>query len=473
MGDARQETSAVHRLLRAEPGELKPLILSAAFFFCVLFGYFLIRPVREAMGVERGMDELRSLFIWTAGISLLVAMAFGGLVHRFDRRRFIAIGFRAVMLCLLAFAALRVGFGEEIRAQTGRVFYVWLSVINMFLTSIFWAFMADTWTLAQGKRLFPAIGVGGTLGAIAGSSVPWTMSDRIAERIESSSLSVSPSAGSAAVLMLLAALVFELAVRFMLAIDRQQAASANAPETSTGSRSLDGVGLIDGIAFVARSPYLLGVGLYIALIAVSSTLIYFTQARLVTDAEEELVRRVALFGSLDMLAQVFTLIVQLFLTGRIIRWIGIGGTLGVLPVVTLVGFAALWLVSGREGVEPWQVFAVFAVFQALHRASRYAVARPSRETLFSVLSRDEKYKAKTVVDMFVYRGGDVAGARLDAYLASTAAVTLGSITLAVAPLAAIWITLGLSLAWAQARRHARNETAAPLAGTPASEGNPA
>ncbi|MEL7483300.1 MAG: MFS transporter, partial [Planctomycetota bacterium] len=152
----------VHRLLRAREGELLPLALSAAFFFCVLFGYFLIRPVREAMGVERGMGELRWLFYVTAGASLVVAMGFGTLVHRFDRRRFIAIGFRAVMACLVAFACFRLGAGDEIRAVTGRVFYVWLSVVNLFLTSVFWAFMADLWTLDQGKRLFPAIGVGGT-----------------------------------------------------------------------------------------------------------------------------------------------------------------------------------------------------------------------------------------------------------------------------------------------------------------------
>ncbi|MEO0631523.1 MAG: hypothetical protein AAFY46_12485, partial [Planctomycetota bacterium] len=157
----------------------------------------------------------------------------------------------------------------------------------------------------------------------------------------------------------------------------------------------------------------------------------------------------------DMLAQVFTLLVQLFVTGRLIRWIGIGGTLSVLPIITLAGFAALWLVSGHEGVEGYQVFAVFAVFQALHRAGRYAVARPARETLFSVLSRDEKYKAKTVVDLCLYRGGDVAGARLDASLTSAAAVTLGTMTFAVAPLAAVWIVLGLALAAGQTRRHRR------------------
>lgn len=463
----------VHRMLRARTGELKPLALSAAFFFFVLFGYFLIRPVREAMGVERGMGELRSLFLWTAGISLVVAMAFGGIVHRLDRRRFIPMGFRCVMLCLLAFAALRLGFGDEIKALTGRAFYVWLSVINLFLTSVFWAFMADAWSLEQGKRLFPAIGVGGTLGAIAGSSIPWTMSDTIAAWAESAVAFASGDQVSAAVLLLLAAVVFEGAVRCMLALDRYLKQSGHAPATPTGTRSIDGIGLVDGIAFVARSPYLLGVGLYIAFIAISSTLVYFTQAELVSDAEEELVGRIALFGQLDMLAQGFTLLAQLFITGRIIRWIGIGGTLGVLPVLTLAGFTSLWFVSTREGAEPWQVFAVFAVFQALHRAGRYAVARPSRETLFSVLSRDEKYKAKAVVDMFVYRGGDVAGTGLYGTLAGASAVTLGSIAMATAPLAGVWVVLGLALAWRQSRIDERTHHTDQPAAANAAQGDPA
>ncbi|MEO1717865.1 MAG: MFS transporter, partial [Planctomycetota bacterium] len=216
----RATVTAAHRLLRAREGELLPLMLAAAFFFCVLFSYFLIRPVREAMGVERGMSELRSLFYVTAGVSLLVAMGFGTLVHRFDRRRFITIGFRLVMLCLVVFAGLRLGFGEELKAATGRVFYVWLSVVNLLLTSVFWAFMADVWSLDQAKRLFPAIGVGGTLGAIAGSTVPWTLSERIASLAEQSTR-VTGDQLSAAALMICAAVVLEAAVRFMRVLDRR------------------------------------------------------------------------------------------------------------------------------------------------------------------------------------------------------------------------------------------------------------
>ena len=149
-------------------GEWKPVLLSGGFFFCVLFAIMMLRPVREAMGVERGMDSMRSLFYWTAGVSLVVALLFGGLVSRVDRRRFIPIGFRVVMLCLVVFAVARGVMGDDVKRYAGAAFYVWFSVFNMFVTSVFWAYMADIWRLDQAKRLYPVIGVGGTFGAFLG-----------------------------------------------------------------------------------------------------------------------------------------------------------------------------------------------------------------------------------------------------------------------------------------------------------------
>jgi AAA family ATP:ADP antiporter len=444
----------LHRALRAEPGELAPAGLSAALFFFVLLGYFMIRPVREAMGVERGLDDLRWLFYVTAGVSLAAAMGFGALVQRLDRRRFIPIGFRVVIACLLGFAALRAGIAGDLDAAVGRVFYVWLSVINLFVTGIFWAFMADLWTLGQSKRLFPAIGVGGTLGAIVGASVPWQLGEALGP----------------VWLMVLAAVCFEAATRCVLALDGLARRRVCAPARPTGERSVDGVGLLDGLVLVASSPYLLGAAAYVALIAVSSTLIYFAQSELVADASEELSSRIELFAHLDLTKQTATLLVQLFVTSRMIRALGVGVTLGALPVVTVLGFGAVQAASLWPGSEPWMVFAVFTVFQAAHGAARYAIARPARETLSSVLTRDEKYKAKLVTDMFVFRAGDVAGANLDGVLRGAAGLTIGSMLMAVAPMAAVWVILGLWLGAAQTRRARGLETPTDQAGTDRPEG---
>ena len=426
--------------LRVRRGEGGVVALSGLFFFLLMLGYFLIRPVREAMGVQRSMEELRWLFVTTCGVSLVVTLAFGSAVSRLDRSRFIPLAVRAVSACLVVFAGLLVALDGAAGVRVGFVFYVWLSIVNLFMVSVFWAFMADVWTLEQGKRLFPSIAVGGTVGALLGGLVAWR----------------AAGAMGPAWLMLTAAGLFEIAVRVMRAIDARAGRATARERGGVVPGGVSGGGRIggwwwDGAAAMVRSPYLLGIGCYIVLMAVSSTLLYFTQARLVVDASSELSERVALFGQLDMWTQAATLLAQLFVTGRLIRLVGVGWTLAVLPLVTAAGFAALAWVSRIEGVEPWKVFAVFAAFNAVHRATRYAVARPARETLFGVLPVSEKYKAKPIVDVFVYRGGDVAGVGVDRWLAG-AAVGLGGVALAAAPLAVVWCGLSLALAWGQRRR---------------------
>lgn len=453
------------RVFKIAPGEGGLVLFSGLFFFFLLFGYFLIRPVREAMGVQRSMSDLRILFVSTCAASLVVTLAFGSVVSRLDRSRFIPIAMRGVIVCLIGFAGVQLFFAADIGVWTGYVFYVWLSVINVFMVSVFWAFMVDVWSLEQSKRLFPAIGIGGTLGALLASLFAWQMAEFI----------------GAAAQMLLAAALFEGTVWVMRAIDRRSDAPpprrpepGKTAQRQPAQREPGGLGgsWWEGATAIVGSPYLLGIGLYIVLMTVSSTLIYFLQAGLVADASEELESRVALFAQLDMWTQLATLLAQLFVTARLIRWLGVGLTLAVLPLVTLLGFAALAWVSSIQGVEGWQVFAVFATFNALHRASRYAVARPARETLFAVVPAEQKYKAKPIVDVFLYRGGDVAGAGVDRLLA-TLAVGLGGMAVAAAPLAVLWGGLGVWLAWRQRAHAAENQdqqtraTAAHIAG-----GNP-
>lgn len=408
------------------------VLLCGVYFFCLLSGYFLLRPIREGMGVQRGMGDLRWLFLVTCGVSLVVTVAFGGLISRLDRRKFLPIAKRIVVACVLVFAIVRWQAGDEPSVWIGYVFYVWLSVVNLFLMSLFWGFMADIWSLAHAKRLFPIIGVGGTLGAIFGSSLAWTMAEAIGVLLQ----------------LALAALMFEIASWVMLAIDRRDRprdACARTERKAVGGR------FSDGLSAVIASPYLLGIGAYIALMAVSNTLVYFTGANIVVDAEEELESRIGLFAQLDLWTQLATLCVQLFVTGQIIKRLGVGVALCALPIVTLVGFSVLSWVSGSDGVEGWQIFAVFAVFSAIHRATRYAVIRPARETLFRVVSASEKYKAKPIVDVFLYRGGDVAGMGVERVI-SGLGIGLMGMAFAAAPLALLWGGLGIMLAWMQRQK---------------------
>lgn len=426
---ATARTGMVGRVFRLRRSEGPAVLLSGGLFFLLLFGYFLIRPVREAMGVQRSMGDLRWLFLLTCAVSLMVTLAFGGVVSKLDRERFIPLALRLVSLCLVLFvAALGVLEGGD-KTSAGYVFYVWLSVVNLFLVSVFWAFMNDVWSLSDAKRLFPAIAVGGTLGALLGSMTAWQIAEAIGPAWQ----------------LIVAALVFEGSVWVMRAIADRRGTARGIEHAKIGGH------WVDGLLALGRSGYLLGIGAYIAFMSVSSTLLYFAQAKMVSGASDELERRVALFAQLDMWTQAATLVAQLFVTGRLIRWVGVGWTLAVLPAVTVVGFSVLALAESRPGIEGWQLFAVFAAFNALHRATRYAVARPARETLFAVVSRGEKYKAKPIVDVFVYRGGDVAGTGVDAWLASMSAGLLG-VALFAGPMAVAWCGLGLWLAWMQSKK---------------------
>lgn len=451
------------RILNFRPGELRLGALAALFYFCVLCGYFFLRPVREAMGVSRGMDELRWLFVVTSISSLAIVLLFGGVVSRLDRRRFIPVGYLFVIACLALFSLLlivdaRSGGGligtdaeTGIARAVGYTFYVWLSVINLFVNSLFWAYMVDVFNVDQGKRMFAFIGIGGTLGAIAGGSST--------NLVSGMTESVYLPAG----LMLTGATLFGAAIVVMLTLDRwairselsglTRSGSAAQPSAVTQGTEIGGT-FWEGAAAVVTSPYLLGIGGYIVLLAISNTIIYFTQANIILEATDTFSQRVAGFAQFDMLAQIATLITQMFITTRLIRRLGVGWTLTVLPLVTVAGFAVLAV---------WPIFGVMAIFQALHRATRYAVARPARETLFSVVPPSEKYKAKPVVDVFLYRGGDVAGAGIDGALRALG-LSLGWVAAATIPIATIWGMLSIALGRAQARRDPARETGggAPL-----------
>ena len=433
----------ISRLLNLREGELKPALLSALLFFAVLCGYFFLRPVREAMGVSRGMDELRWLFVVTSLASLVAVLAFGGAVSRVDRRRALPLGYGFVIACLVGFAGLLavdaanggglIGSDAQttLSRNVGYAYYVWLSVINLFSTSLFWAYMVDVFDTGQGKRLFAFVGVGGTLGAMTGGWATTAVSG----------LTDSPYLPAG--LMLAGAALFAAAIAVMGILERSirgRNVAAESPVTPAAEKL--GGGFLDGATAVLRSPYLLGIGGYIALLAVSNTMIYFTQAHIVLSSADTFSERVQSFALFDALAESAVLLTQLFITTRIIKRLGVGWTLAILPLVTALGFAALAL---------WPVFGMMALFQALHRGARHAISRPARETLFGVLSPADKYKAKPVVDVFVYRGGDVAGAGIDALL-RVAGLTLTGIAAATVPLAVAWTALSVALGRAQARR---------------------
>jgi AAA family ATP:ADP antiporter len=438
------------RLVEFRRGEAPLALLAALFHFLVLAGYHFLRPVREAMGVSEGIENLRWLFAGTSVASLVLVLAFGGVVSRTDRRRFIPIAYLFVIACLVVFAGLLVvdirSGGELIGTESqsalarsvGIVYYVWLSAINLFITSVLWAYFVDVFDVEQGKRLFPFIGAGGTLGAYGGSK----MTELASQWTTSSYLPVG--------LLLTGAGFFAAAIVGMLALDRAAVRSSASRLGSASASHLAaaaaapapriGGSFLEGISAIVRSPYLLGIGAYLLLMGIANTLLYFSQAHIVLTNSLTFRDRVRDFAQFDNLAQLATLLTQIFVTAHLIRRLGVGGTLAVLPVLILGGFAAL---------ARWPYFGVMAAFQAIYRAGRFAIARPARETLFSIVPPAEKYKAKPVLDVFFYRAGDLAGAGIEKLLDR---LSLAGFAAATLPLSALWAALSIVLGRAQAKR---------------------
>lgn len=460
-------TGALLSFFNLRRGELVPVLLAAVMFFCILCGYFFIRPVRDAFGVERGMSDLYSLFIATMVASLALNPVFSWLVGRFDRRVFLPVAYGSIVAMLLGFAWWRAASGDGVMPPwaesllerggisneaasiwSGRVFFVWLSVINLFMTGLFWSLMADCFDAGESRRVFPTIAVGGTLGALLGSAAAWAVSGYPFELFDKElfdlDIELSPpqmmrvSGGFVAVAGAMAVVISALRS------SRDESTGERAPRSAMREA-------LDGMRLAVRSRYLLFIASYIALLAVLATFLYFTQNALVLAAESSESGRVGAFASIDFWTQFATLLVQLFVTARLMRWIGVGWTLALLPVVVLGGYVLLWLGESRAWSAATMLAAI-TLIQAVFRAGKYAVLRPARETLFTVLSRDEKYKAKSLIDTFVYRAGDTAGAGASAALTAAAVGTMMALSLTVAPIAIVMAGLALSLGAQRSRR---------------------
>lgn len=413
------------KLVLLEPGEGRAVLSSASYFYCILFGYFLLRPVRDAFGISGDLSDLPWLWTGTTAAMLIAVPAFAWLVSRMPRRRFIPLAYHFFTANLLIFYALIELLPDSAQLGVGYAFYIWLSVFNLFAVSIFWGFMADLWRTEQSKRVFAFIAVGGTLGATTGSAVPAFLAEYL----------------GADHLMLFAALMLQIAVLFVRILVPRPAASVNGTSAASAAASAPtrepSPSVWAGFVQIWRSPYLQAMAAYMLFYTVTSTFLYFEQARIVKATFESREVRTAAFARIDLATNVITLIMQLFITSRVYTRLGVGVALGVLPVVTLAGFAAIWAAPELG----WPIFVTFAVVQIARRSMHHAVDRPAREILYTPLGPDEKYKSKSFIDTFVYRGGDLLGAWAQAWkavAAHAAPIAMG--------LSFCWLLCGLFLA---------------------------
>ncbi|MBV9968032.1 MAG: MFS transporter [Alphaproteobacteria bacterium] len=385
-GAAEAGYRLLHRVIDVRREELPVVLWCWLYIFAVLSSYYIMRPIRDEMGVAGGVNNLPWLFTGTLIGMVVVNVPFAWLVKNLPRSRFIPLTYRFFALNIVLFA-IALHFADQ--AQTiwiGRIFFIWVSVYNLFVVSIFWQLNVDLFSPEQGKRLFGFIAAGATIGAIVGAAVTASLA-----RI------VSPI-----VLLLGAAVLLEVAVfavgrlsRLSPSLHHRPAATARAEERPIGG------GVLSGITRAFSSLYLVNVSLFLMLFAITSTVLYFQQAGIVSQSFADRGAQTAFFATVDLLVNTLTLVIQLFLTGRIVLWLGVALALAFLPALTILGFGALAAAPTLSAI---------ATFQVLRRAGDYGIARPTREVLFTVVPREDRYKAKGFIDTFVYRLGDQVGA---------------------------------------------------------------
>ena len=409
----------LQRTVPATPRERRVTLWSFAYFFTLLAGYYVLRPLRDQMGIAGGVKNLPWLFTATF-LSLLVAQPiYGALVARLPRVKFIPIVYHFFVANLVLFWALLTFDAEKV--IVARVFFVWVSVFNLFAVAVFWSLMADLFTAEQGKRLFGFIGAGGTAGALLGPVVTIFLSTPLGP-----------------VNLLIAAAVFlEAAVFCVYRIE----SLANAPTEVDPGRQRVGGSAFAALPELIRSPYLLGVAAWVSLLSFGATIAYFAQANIVSASIHGAAAQTRLFAGIDLVVGLLSLATQVFATGKFLKRFGTGIAAAALPSVYIVGFAAL-------AVAP--SLSVVVTLQVMQRWMNFAIANPARQVFFTVVGREEKYKAKNLIDVVIYRGSDALyGWVYDSLQAL--GLKLGAIALCALPVAAGWLILSTALGRTQER----------------------
>ncbi len=390
------------------------------YFFAILSGYYTLRPLRDEMGIVGGVKNLPWQFTATFVVMLLAVPFYSAVVARFPRRKIIPIVYRFCAANLLLFlVADRAGLPE---VWVARVFFVWVSVFNLLVVSIAWSFMVDTFREEQGRRLFGAIAAGGSVGALVGPG----LAAILVKPLGRTGLYLASAA-------LLEVAVFAVGRLVRWASVHHSGGVGRAPDRPVGGDPFAGFRL------ALRSPYLLAIcGMMLAYTA-TSTVMYADQSALVGASIGDSATRTALFARIDLWVSLLALGLQALVTGWVLTALGLVAALAVLPLLTAGGFLALLASPG---------LATLVVVQVVRRGMQYGLERPSREVLFTVVTPEEKYKAKAFVDTVVFRGGDAAA--IWAYdAAKSLAPSRGALTAVMLVVCAGW----LALAWVAGRRH--------------------
>jgi AAA family ATP:ADP antiporter len=422
----------IKKLANAKSGEVKALLWSFAYFFFLLSTYYMLQPLRDAMGTEGGTRGLKWLFAATFIATLITVPFQSALAARLPRAKFIPVVYLFLVANMLLFWFLMKS--DIAVVGVARAFFIWTTVFSVFTVSVFWSFMADLYSTEQSKRLFGFIGAGGSIGSILGPLIVKQL--------------VGPI--GVANLLLVSSLLLVLAV---ICANRLEGAAAEAQASTEGfvaasaSRQKPvGGGMFDGFGLLFKSGYLGSIGLWVFLLSFAGTFLYFILQGVVASANLDAATRTAFFANIAFWVGILSLGVQLLATGRIISAIGTGMSAALVALVFVVGFIAL-------AVSPLlaaPLLSIAAVFQVAQRSTTFGIANIARESLWTVVSREEKFKAKNIIDGATFRGADFVNAFIYDQCAKLMAVP--GLAIVGAGAAVGWVALSLGLGKAQEKR---------------------
>jgi ATP:ADP antiporter, AAA family len=435
-----QSNSVLARILgrsaNIDPKEMPAVIAAFVLFFFIFAGYFAVRPVRETAGTILGRDRVAHLFLVTWVASIAIVPIYGWLVARVRRSVLLPFIYGFIAVALAVVGLVLKSDPENVHSM--QFFYVMISVLNLFMVSVFWSFLLELFNKEQAKRLFGVIAAGGTTGALAGPALTTLLVKQI---------------GNTGVLFMGAAMfvITILCQRTLINIWR----GSGAGPTGDGGRDRPlGGNPFAGFTALLKSPYLLGISCFIILLATATTFLYFEQLRIVSETFHDKDTRTRVFSIIDTVVQSLTVVLQLFLTGRIAQRLG---------VIALVTFVPLLMVAGFVGLAFTGTFAILVTVMVLRRVGEYAFIRPGREMLFSTVDNETRYKVKNLIDVTIYRGGDALSSQVQDALGN-AGWTPAFIATLGAVLAGVWALVGVFLG------RAYNRDRSTVAGTtPAAE----
>jgi len=420
---------------KVEPNELRATVLSFLFVFILMVAYFILRPVRDAMASDWSRAEVSWLWTSTFVFSVIAVTIYGGVISR--------IRFSRVVPSVYVFFATTFAvfyFGSRFVSDStvvDKVFYVWLSVFSLFHVSVFWSFMSGLFSKEQAPRLFAIIGTGASVGAIVGPTIPTFFADDVGTMN----------------LMLIAAGLLLIPVLIISKLEELKVTELGNAELKADLSQAERLGKnpFSGFMLFVRNPYLLGIGVFILMYVTMSTFIFMELREMLAEFDREY--RTQIFGGIDLAVNTLTVVIAIFVTGRLTTRFGMGATLGLIPLLMVGG----WLI-----VAAIPLLAVLVGLQIARRAGNYAVTRPGREMLFTQVDSETRYKAKPVIDIVVYRGGDMVTAWVHTGLKETLSFGLPGVAITGAIIAAVWAVMGAYLG-RQYDRADNEQLAAPVA----------